>query len=169
VGTLTRLSDGLELALSFGSLRVGRQKRSELVVDDPAVSPHHADICYESGRYVVYDHSERGTWINGEPVVVAQPLADSDIVRFGETEFRFSLVDMDSPELATALRVDGGEGAAPLRATHPLRGGKRRRRRRIALLLATLFFLLLLVLVGLAIHFLFPGLAERLTRTATGG
>jgi hypothetical protein len=37
------------------------------------------------------------------------------------------------------------------------------------LFVATLFFLLLLALVGLAIHFLFPGLAEHLTRTATGG
>lgn len=169
VGTLTRLSDGQELALGFGSLSVGRQKRAELVIDDPTVSRHHADICYESGRYVVYDHSASGTFINGQPVAVAQPLSDSDTVRFGETEFKFSLRAMDPSTLATALGLDGGPETVPVGVTHLPREGKRRRRRRAALFLATLFFLLLLALAGLAIYFLFPGLAERMIQAAPGG
>jgi pSer/pThr/pTyr-binding forkhead associated (FHA) protein len=73
VGTLTRLSDGRQYTLGFGSLRVGRQKRADLVVVDKTVSRHHADVCYESGRYVLYDHSTNGTWINGLSASPSRP------------------------------------------------------------------------------------------------
>lgn len=169
VGTLTRLSDGRELALGFGSLRVGREKRAALIIDDPTISAHHADICYESGRYVVYDHSSGGTWINGQPVATAQPLREADIVRFGETEFEFSLREIDPSTLATAPRLDSGPETSPVTPARVLSEGKRRRRR-AAILLAVLFLLLLLLaLAGLAIYLVFPGLADRVLEAAPGG
>jgi len=85
VGVLTRISDGKTFTLGFGSLRVGRQRRADLVITDKTVSRHHADVIYESGRYVLYDHSTNGTWVNGNLVAVAQPLRDRDTVKFGTT------------------------------------------------------------------------------------
>lgn len=165
VGTLTRVADGREFSLGFGSLRVGRQQRADLVIDDPTVSRHHADVCYESGRYVVYDHSSNGTWVNGQAVPVARALRDSDTVKFGEVEFRFSLKPMDRTT-AARLAQEGAPGAAHAETTHIIREDKRRRRRRAGLLLAFVVFILLLAVVGLAIYFLFPGVMDRVLDVA---
>ncbi len=73
VGILTRLSDGREYPLGVGNVRIGREQSEDLVVKDRTVSRHHADLTYESGRYVLYDQSSNGTWVNGN-IVVAQPL-----------------------------------------------------------------------------------------------
>jgi len=165
VGTLTRLADGREFSLGFGSLRVGRQKRADVVVDDRTVSRHHADICYESGRYVVYDHSANGTWINDQPVAVARALRDSDTIRFGEAEFRFSLKALAKAPDAKAMSFAGADSVAK-GATHVVRAAKRRRRRRAALLIVFAVLLLLLIVAGVAIYFLFPGLAQRMMELA---
>lgn len=111
VGMLTRVADGREFSLGYGSLRVGRQKRADLVIDDKTVSRHHADVCYERGRYVLYDHSTNGTWVNDVLVAVAQPLRSKDKVKFGQIEFVFSLksvpkhVARSSLEQTAARRV----------------------------------------------------------------
>ncbi|UCF18988.1 MAG: FHA domain-containing protein [Gemmatimonadota bacterium] len=128
VGTLTRAADGREFTLGFGSLRVGRQRRADLVIDDKTVSRHHADICYESGRYVLYDHSANGTWVNDVVVAVAHHLRDNDRVRFGQAEFVFSHKPMErragarSLEQTAARRVEDtetlivkGRGKSPAR------------------------------------------------------
>ena len=168
MGTLTRLTDGREFSLGFGSLRVGRQKRADVVIDDRTVSRHHADICYESGRYVVYDHSANGTWINDQPVAVARPLRDSDTVRFGEAEFRFSLKSVEEAPASRALSLPGADSVAT-GTTRVLRTAKRRRRRRAALLFVLAVLLVLLVVAGAAIYFLFPGLAQRMIELAPSG
>jgi pSer/pThr/pTyr-binding forkhead associated (FHA) protein len=102
VGILTRVSDGRQYSLGFGSLRVGRQRRADLVITDKTVSRHHADVCYEGGRYVLYDHSTNGTWINGTLVAVAQPLRNGDMVKFGKIEYRFNLKTVPADEAARA-------------------------------------------------------------------
>lgn len=168
VGTLTRISDGREFSLGFGSLRVGRQKRADVVVDDRTVSRHHADICYESGRYVVYDHSSNGTWINGQPVAVARPLRHSDTVKFGEVEFRFSLKLFEEAPDRAALSLSRGDTVGR-GSTHVMRDGRRRRRRRVALLVVVLIALALIVVTGVALYIFFPGLAERVVGLAPTG
>ena len=128
VGVLTRLSDGKEFPLGFGSMRVGRQRRADLVITDKTVSRHHSDVIYESGRYVLYDHSTNGTWVNGNLVAVAQPLRDRDTVKFGKAEFVFSTKSVPTEQ---ALR--SGEITAPKRvpgsSTVFMRGGKGKRPR----------------------------------------
>jgi hypothetical protein len=158
VGALTRLSDGREFLLGFGSLRIGRQRRADLVIADKTVSRHHADICYESGRYVLYDHSTNGTWVNDALVVVAQPLRDRDSVKFGKAEFRFWLKSV--PKHAAARTSEIAPERIPRWSTRIMRGGKRGVRRsgrpRILLLLV------LLVALAAVVYYFFPELVERL-------
>jgi hypothetical protein len=159
VGILSRLSDGKEFSLGFGSIRVGRQRRADLVVVDKTVSRHHADIIYESGRYVLYDHSTNGTWVNGNLVAVAQPLRDRDTIKFGKVEFAFSTKSIPKEQ---ALRH--AEQTAPKRvsqsSTLMMKGGKgrgrgKRRAKRLAILL-----LLLIVVAPVVIYFALPDLAD---------
>jgi pSer/pThr/pTyr-binding forkhead associated (FHA) protein len=159
VGVLTRIVDGKAFTLGFGSLRVGRQRRADLVITDKTVSRHHADVIYESGRYVLYDHSTNGTWVNGNLVAVAQPLRDRDTVKFGKVEFVFSTKSMPKDQ---ALR--SGETTVPTKvpgsSTVIMRGGKgigrgARRLKRIGLGVA------LVVLVLVLIYFALPDVADR--------
>ena len=160
VGVLTRLSDGKEFPLGFGSMRVGRQRRADLVITDKTVSRHHAYVIYESGRYVLYDHSTNGTWVNGNLVAVAQPLRDRDTVKFGKAEFVFS-----TKAVPTEQALRSGEITAPKRvpgsSTVFMRGGKgkgrtARRMKRLGMAL------LILVVAAAVIYFVFPGVADRI-------
>jgi hypothetical protein len=163
VGFVSRLPEGDESSLGFGCVRVGRQRRADLVIAEKTVSRHQADICYESGRYVVYDHSSNGTWVNGNLVVVAQPLRNGDTVRFGEAEFRFSLKSVPRQQAVSSAALDLPTGVGK-RSTLVMKGGKRRRkagRGRFLLWLAVVAALL--IGAAAAIYFLFPGLIGRAT------
>ncbi len=143
MGTLTSVSDGREFSLGFGSMRIGRQWRADLIISDKSVSRQHADIIFESGRYVLYDHSANHTWVNGSLVQVAQPLRDGDAVRFGRAEFRFTLREAPLPASRRSEGVERLDVAAS--ATPVMKEGKRWRRsgpaklvRRVLLILAAL-------------------------------
>jgi pSer/pThr/pTyr-binding forkhead associated (FHA) protein len=129
VGILTRLSDGREVTLGFGSLRIGRQRRADLVLTNKTVARHHADVCYESGRYVLYDHSSSATWVNDAPVAVAQPLQAGDSVRFGAVDFRFALKRVPKQRAARAeVEVPSRIPGWPTRLISGGRGRKEGRR-----------------------------------------
>jgi hypothetical protein len=158
VGILTRVSDGRQYSLGFGSLRVGRQRRADLVITDKTVSRHHADVCYEGGRYVLYDHSTNGTWINGTLVAVAQPLRNGDMVKFGKIEYRFNLKTVPADEAARA-ELQTSPKRIPKTSTVIMRGGKGKRRPLRSLLRIVLTVAAVLVVAWLAIYFLLPDLA----------
>ena len=157
VGALIRISDGREFALGFGNCRVGRKKGSDLWFSDRTVSRHHADITYESGRYVLYDNSTNGTWINGNMVAAAQSLRDGDVVKLGALEFRFRWVprsDTGDVSLgdtrvsgASTLRIKGGKAGGP--------SGVLVRALKVLLLLV-----LLAVVAAAVVYFVFPEVAE---------
>lgn len=162
VGTLTRLSDGRQYSLGFGSLRVGREKRADLAIADKTVSRHHADVCYESGRYVLYDHSTNGTWINGVLVAVAQPLRAGDMVKFGKVEFRFGLKAVPADEAAGRAELLTTPKRIPGWSTVIMKGGKGKRRSARMLLRLLVYLILLLIVAAAVIYFLFPDLAASL-------
>ena len=161
VGVLRRLSDGKEYSLGFGSLRVGRQKRADLVIIEKTVSRHHADICYESGRYVLYDHSTNGTWVNGQLVAVARPLRDRDKVKFGRAEFLFTLKEVPK-QAALRAAVQTAPRRIPKSITQIMKGGKGRGKRRGGKMRGLILLLLLVVLVLVVVYSFFPDLADRL-------
>ena len=60
--------DGVkEFPLTRAVVNIGRRLDNDLVVDDPRVSRHHAQLRAVKGRYVVFDlNSSGGTFINGQ-------------------------------------------------------------------------------------------------------
>lgn len=158
VGALVRVSDGHEFSLGFGNCRVGRQKGADLRLSDRTVSRHHADITYESGRYVLYDNSSNGTWINGSMVVGAQALRDGDMVKLGALEFRFRWV----PRSRGAGELPGGDTRVSGAATLRIKGGRAKGRpgllRRVMKIV--LAVVLLAAVAAAVTYFFFPEIAE---------
>jgi serine phosphatase RsbU (regulator of sigma subunit)/pSer/pThr/pTyr-binding forkhead associated (FHA) protein len=73
--------------LTEGSHRVGRGTGSQIVLSDRSVSREHAELVVRAGATEIRDLGSRnGTWVNGEPVSEAVPLAGGDTLRFGSVE-----------------------------------------------------------------------------------
>ena len=70
------------------SLRVGRAPENELVVDDLAVSRHHAELHTRAdGRFEIVDlNSHNGTFLNGQPVDRAF-VGPGDLIGIGHSVF----------------------------------------------------------------------------------
>ncbi len=85
--------DGTEKSYRLQTHRpftVGRDPGNDIILRDPKVSRHHAEIIFERGFFVVHDlTSANGTYVNGRRVRVA-PLTHSAKVRMGNTHGRFS-------------------------------------------------------------------------------
>ncbi len=70
---------------------VGRDAANDIVVDDEQVSSRHMKIVYEEeGFWVEELGSKNGTFVNGERVVGTRKLEDEDLVKVGQTIFKFT-------------------------------------------------------------------------------
>jgi pSer/pThr/pTyr-binding forkhead associated (FHA) protein len=68
---------------------IGRLPDNMLVIDNPAVSGHHARILLEGDRYVVEDlRSKNGTFVNEQDVVRAT-LQNGDVLLVGKHKLVF--------------------------------------------------------------------------------
>jgi len=80
--------DGREFNLPPGGLKVGRATDNDLVLDDPSLSRHHAQVNRPGGKLEVEDlGSSNGTFVNGRRVGKS-PIGPGDVVRFGDLTFR---------------------------------------------------------------------------------
>jgi hypothetical protein len=76
----------------FGGLSIGRAAEADVRIDDQFASQLHARVDSRSDGYFVEDlQSTNGTFLNGATLEGEAPLSDLDIVRIGDTEFRFEL------------------------------------------------------------------------------
>ena len=102
--------DGAEKSYRLQTHRpftVGRDPGNDIILRDPKVSRHHAEIVFERGFFVLHDlASANGTFVNGKRIRVA-PLTHGAKLRLGNSYGRFS------EELPTE------EGAEPLKAAEP--------------------------------------------------
>lgn len=100
--------DGAEKSYRLQTHRpftVGRDPGNDIILRDPKVSRHHAEIVFERGFFVLHDlASANGTYVNGKRIRVA-PLTHGARLRLGNTYGRFS------EELPTEA-----DNAAPLAA-----------------------------------------------------
>lgn len=72
------------------TLTMGKLPNNELVIDDPAVSGHHAEIEAEGGLFYVTDRqSLNGTFINDE-LILSRVLTQGDVITVGKHELEFS-------------------------------------------------------------------------------
>lgn len=99
------------LILEQGTFLLGRSPDCEYLVIHPSVSTAHCEIRKDHGRVFVRDlGSTNGTFIGDQPVKEAE-LQPDQIVRFGETIWRFQ---------GTALKVNESEAPLPAEAPTPI-------------------------------------------------
>jgi cytochrome P450/NADPH-cytochrome P450 reductase len=102
--------------LPTGTLRIGRAEDNDIVVADPAVSRHHAELRNVGGQYHLVDlGSNNGTFVNGERITAA-PLSPGDVVVIGTSTFR--LAGQELQEFAAAP-VEQAPPPAPAPAPVP--------------------------------------------------
>jgi FHA domain len=74
----------------IGGLSIGRSAEADLRIDDRYASGVHARIFSRDGRTYVEDMSStNGTLLNDAQLHGEAELIDGDVVRIGDTEFRF--------------------------------------------------------------------------------
>lgn len=74
----------------IGGLSIGRSAEADLRIDDRYASGVHARIFTRDGRTYVEDmNSTNGTLLNEAQLHGEAELIDGDVVRIGDTEFRF--------------------------------------------------------------------------------
>ena len=85
------------------ALTIGRRQDNDIVIDDPAVSGHHAKIDVLGERLVLTDlQSKNGSFVN-EQLVQSQWLKDEDVITIGEHSL---LLNDDSKKQAPADDVE---------------------------------------------------------------
>lgn len=80
---------GEELDLN-GGITLGRAASAELKVDDPFASAAHARI-FPRGQFMYIEDmgSTNGTFLNGRQLRKPEQLRVADVVRIGDTEYRY--------------------------------------------------------------------------------
>ncbi len=85
------LSSGERFDL-FGGLSIGRSADADVRIEDRYASGLHARIYTRAGRHYVEDmNSTNGTLLNDASLSGEAELVPGDLVRIGDTEFRFEL------------------------------------------------------------------------------
>jgi hypothetical protein len=80
---------GRDFPLTKTLISIGRGLDNDLVIDDPRVSRHHAQITFRHSHYLLRDQrSTNGTFVNDQPVETVV-LASGDRVSFGGFELAF--------------------------------------------------------------------------------
>ena len=77
-----------EYAVGVG-LTIGRLPDNSVIIDNPAVSGHHARVFSESGAVILEDlNSTNGTFVNGKPTT-RQVLRSGDVLLIGKHQIVF--------------------------------------------------------------------------------
>jgi hypothetical protein len=73
-----------------GGITMGRAASSEVTVDDPFASAAHARI-FPRGQFMYIEDmgSTNGTFLNGRQVRKPEQLRVADVIRIGDTEYRY--------------------------------------------------------------------------------
>src|SRR5207302_3034603 len=80
---------GRDFPLTKTLISIGRGLDNDLVIDDPRVSRHHAQITFRHSHYLLRDQrSTNGTFVNNQPVETVV-LASGDRVSIGGFELMF--------------------------------------------------------------------------------
>ena len=83
---------GESYPVRIGRNVLGRDKRSDIIVNDEQASSHHADLVFrpEERRFILMDHnSTNGTYVNETEIEPRRDLAAKDVVRIGAQRFLF--------------------------------------------------------------------------------
>jgi hypothetical protein len=84
---------GESFPVRMGRNVIGRDRRSDVVVNDDQASSHHADLVFrpEEKRFILMDHnSTNGTYVNEAEIEPRRDLSPKDIIRIGSHRFLFT-------------------------------------------------------------------------------
>ena len=96
---------GLTFPTAIGRNSIGRDEDCDIVLRDPTVSTHHAEIIARAeGCTVTNLMATNGTRVNGQQVQSAQ-LQDGDMIRFGQISLVFKDVPAVQAERTTVQRA----------------------------------------------------------------
>jgi transcriptional regulator with GAF, ATPase, and Fis domain len=105
-GPLRKTEFPLETEVSIGSA-----SSNQILLEEPAVSPHHCRITVENGRFFLMDlESISGTFVNGMPVKQRE-LDSGDEIAVGDSVFLFQ-TDV-SRATSNPLQLDDGPEVSP--------------------------------------------------------
>jgi hypothetical protein len=96
VGWLVALDGGTRgesYPIRMGRNVIGRDNRSDIVINDDQASSHHADLVFrpEERRFILMDHnSTNGTYVNESEIEPRKDLTAKDVVRIGSHRFLFA-------------------------------------------------------------------------------
>ena len=109
------------------AITIGRGPDNTIVVNDPSISTHHAQLLLEGDTYRLKDlDSTNGTRVNGKPVTEAV-LRFDDRIRFGAAEARYESSEaggskpLPKPEEIKAQFAEAGAELQHLSSASPLR------------------------------------------------
>jgi predicted component of type VI protein secretion system len=83
---------GESYPVRIGRNILGRDRRSDIMVNDDQASSHHADLVFrpEERRFILMDHnSTNGTYVNETEIEPRRDLALKDVIRIGSHRFLF--------------------------------------------------------------------------------
>ena len=113
---------GQLLELSGERTLIGRHPQCQIVLDNVAVSRHHAQILENHGNYYLEDlRSRNGTQLNKQPVQGKAELRESDVIGICDFEFRFLTTSLSqagfqsAPTMPNQPAVPSSPPADPLR------------------------------------------------------
>lgn len=90
---LNGTSRGESFPVRMGRNVIGRDRRSDVVLQDDQASSHHADLVFrpEEKRFILMDHnSTNGTYVNETEIEPRRDLAARDVIRIGSQRFLFT-------------------------------------------------------------------------------
>ncbi|MCU1350742.1 MAG: hypothetical protein JWO56_3772 [Acidobacteria bacterium] len=90
---LSGSSRGESYVVRMGRNVLGRDRRSDIVINDDQASSHHADLVFrpEERRFILMDHnSTNGTYVNELEIEPRRDLAAKDVIRIGAHRFLFT-------------------------------------------------------------------------------
>ena len=89
---------GTVLALQTGRTVIGRHPTCHIILDNAAVSRHHAQILESHGLYFLEDlRSRNGTYLNNEPLSSRAELRDGDEIRICDVVMAFQIDGTATP------------------------------------------------------------------------
>ncbi len=104
-------SAGLVVTLHPERTILGRHPSSQVVLDDGAVSRHHAEIVVEAGQFFVEDlNSRNGTEVNGVRINGRTALNDGDSIRICDHSFQY-LRQLDREQASHRKKVVIGDSS----------------------------------------------------------
>ncbi len=83
---------GESYPVRMGRNVLGRDRRSDVCVNDDQASAHHADLVFrpDERRFILMDHnSTNGTYVNEAEIEPRRDLQSEDIIRIGSHKFLF--------------------------------------------------------------------------------